>query len=96
MRRNNTQKLADSIGEVLKLKNLEDKLIEFRIIEEWNQLTGKLISRHTKKVQLYNKKLFVTVDSGPVRQEIFYSRQMLISQLNTIMGKEIIEEIILK
>lgn len=55
-----------------------------------------MISKHTTEIYISGKKLFVKVDSSPLKQELSYSKTKLMQALNEQVGKAVIEEIVLK
>jgi predicted nucleic acid-binding Zn ribbon protein len=95
-RKTNTQKLGDAIKDVMRLNGMEEKIDEHTLIRSWAKTVGPLISRHTTEIFISGKKLFVKVDSSPLKQELLYSRTKLIDDLNQQVGKVVIEEIVLK
>lgn len=92
----NEQSLKDAIGEFLKVSGLSGKLAERKIIDNWEKIVGKMIAKHTKGVSIHNKKLFLRVDSAPLRQELFYSREKIIKMLNEEAGEEVVKEVVLR
>lgn len=95
-RKTNTQKIGDAIKEVMRLNGMEEKIDEHTLIRSWEKTVGPLISRHTTEIFISGKKLFVKVDSSPLKQELLYSRTKLMHDLNEQVGKIVIEEIVLK
>ena len=92
----NEQPLKDAIGEFLKVSRLSGKLAEQKVIDGWEKLMGKMIAKHTRQISISNKKLFLYLDSAPLKQELFYSREKLIKILNDEAGEEVIEEIVFR
>lgn len=93
---NNEQSLKSAITEFLKVSRLSGKLAEQKIIDGWEKIMGKMIARHTKQISISNKKLFLQLDSAPLKQELFYSREKIIKMLNEEAGENIIEEVIFR
>jgi predicted nucleic acid-binding Zn ribbon protein len=96
MRDNNNQKLGDAIKEMLKLYRLDEKIDEHTLIRSWEKAVGPMIAKHTTDIYVSNKKLVVTVDSAPLRQELSYQRNRLIKELNAMVGSEVAEELVLR
>lgn len=96
MRKTNTQKLGDAVKEMLRLNGIDEKMDEHKLIRSWEKTVGPLISKHTTEIFISGKKLFVKVDSSPLKQELQYSKTKLIQDLNEQVGKAVIEEIVLK
>jgi len=92
----NEQSLKSAIGEFLKVSRLSGKLAEQKIIDSWEKHMGKMIAKHTKQISISNKKLFLSLDSAPLKQELFYSRAKIISMLNEEEGEEVIREIVFR
>ena len=92
----NEQSLKNAIGDFLKVSRLSGKLAEQKIIDGWEKHMGKTIAKHTKQISISNKKLFLHLDSAPLKQELFYSREKLIKMLNEEAGEEVIQEIVFR
>ena len=68
---------------------------EVKIIQSWPKVVGPFIAKHTINLNIRNKVLFVRVDSDSLRNELSYSKTLLLKNLNEVVGKEVIEEIVL-
>ncbi len=93
MRKSNEILLKDAIEAFLKENNLDTKLNETRLIGAWEEVTGKLIARHTIHMNVKDRVLYVKVDSAALREELSYQRSKLIVKLNKITGIEAIDDI---
>ena len=94
--KSNEQSLKDAIGSFLKTSRLSGKLANQKIIDGLEKIMGKMIAKHTKQITIYDKKLFLHLDSAPLKQELFYSREKIIQMLNEEAGEEIIKEIVFR
>ena len=77
----NEQTLKDAIGSFLKSSRLSGKLAEQKILDGWEKIMGKMIAKHTKEISIRNKKLFLHLDSAPLRHECVYSREKSIKMV---------------
>lgn len=96
MQRNNDHTLKEVINELLKEYRLSDKLKELKIIELWPKIVGKMIAKHTTGIYLRNKRLYVTIDSAAMREELHYAKTKLLKSLNKQVGENYIEDIFFK
>ncbi len=96
MRKSNTQPLKDVIGEYLKALDIDNKLLEVRLIDSWPEIVGIIIARKTDRLFIKNHVLFVYLNSSIVRSELFRIREGLIKALNEKVGDNIINEIVLR
>ena len=93
MRKSNEILLKDAIEAFLKENNLETKLNETRLIGAWENVTGKLIARHTLQMYVKNRVLFVKVDAAALREELTYQKSKLVKKLNKVAGIDVIDDI---
>ena len=95
-RKSNEQSLGEVIRELLSSYRLEGKLNQARIIEAWPEVTGKMITNHTKDIYFKGSKLFVKIDSPALKNELSYSKGKIIEELNKVVGEEIVADIIFR
>lgn len=86
--------LGEVLRELFRTYRLEDKLNETRLISSWSDVAGKLVDRHTKKLYIKNRILYVRLDSPALRNELTYSREKLIRSLNEVAGLKVIDDIV--
>lgn len=91
----NEQNLGDLIREFIQMHKGPDYLDEMKIINSWKSVVGPFIASHTIDLAIRNKVLFVRVDSDALRMELSYSKSVLKDNLNGLVGREIITEIVL-
>ena len=88
------QSLGAAIKEWLKESGMESKMDETKILEEWDQIVGPIISKHTTSKRIDKSVLYIRLDSASLRYELGYARDKLKTQLNNIAGKELIKNIV--
>ena len=93
-KRTNDQTLKQAIDQMLKNFHLDQKLNETRLINSWESVMGKTVSNRTTQLYVRNKKLFVSVNSASLREELYNSRVKIIRLLNDEAGQEVVEEIV--
>lgn len=75
---------------------LKGKLNQTHIRQAWSRLMGPTIAGYTKELKLRNKKLFITLDSAPLRQELSMGREKIKKILNDELGEAYIDEIVIR
>ena len=96
MRKANDHTFGELFSGWLKDANLEGKFKSTRLVEAWPRLMGEMIARHTVSVRINDGTLHVILDSAPLRQELFQSREDIIRLLNEEAGSEVIKEIVFR
>lgn len=90
------QPLKILINQMLRAYGLGDRMDEMSLLKSWEKVVGKMIARHTSDLYYKSGKLFITLDSAPLRQELSYAKSKLMEKLNEEAGKTMVTEIILK
>ena len=96
MKRKEIQKIDSLLQSFVKANNLEKGLAEYRLIKSWKDLLGITISKKTKSLYIRNRKLFVTLHSSVVRNELEMIKDTIIPRLNEAAGLDVIDDIVLK
>ena len=95
MKRRNEQSLAEAITHLIDAGGMREKMDELDIASWWDEVAGGMIARHTLGIRLSKGRLFVRVDSAPLRQELSYMRERMVELLNQRMGREVVKEVVL-
>ena len=96
MKRNNTEQIGDVIRQFLRQEGLETPLNEYRLVDAWKDVVGSVIMRYTTNLYIKNQTLYVHLSSSVIRQELMMSRQLLIRNLNSQVGAQVIVNIIFR
>jgi len=96
MKRNNTETITDVVYQYLRQSGLEMPLNEYRLIQAWNEVLGKTISRYTQDLRIHNMVLYATISSAALRNELQMRRSYLVEALNNHVGAQVISQIVLK
>ena len=88
--------LKKVINDLLRVYGYQDQLDELALIEAYKDNAGQLFSNHTKKIYFKDKKLFVYLDSAALKQELSYAKETIVIKLNQTIGRDIVEDIIIK
>ncbi|MCD4747392.1 MAG: DUF721 domain-containing protein [Bacteroidales bacterium] len=96
MNYSNELSLKEAIKELLNDYKLNNKLNEVRLINSWEKVVGKLISKHTNKLYIRRKVLFIELDSAALKNELSYAKQKIINALNKEVNEDVIEEIVFR
>lgn len=96
MRRKKTLSISDVLKEYKKEMKIDNKLKELEVVHAWDDIVGKAISRHTKRVYIKDKVLYVNLDSPVVRNELMMIRELIIVRINEKAGEEMVKEVILR
>ena len=93
MRKTHEVTLGAAIQSMLTELNLRHGVYEAKIEAMWESVMGRSVSRHTTNIHLKGDRLYVTVDSSPLRNELFYSRLKIRDVVNHELGLDVIKDV---
>ena len=96
MSKHNEHTFKEAIAQLLKTYKLDNRLDETSLVNSWEDVMGPMIAKHTKSIFINQHKLFVTLDSAALRNELSLAKTRIITMLNETAGKEMVKEIIFK
>lgn len=95
MKRQNDQSLGDALRGMANELGLRPKLDELDAISAWDHVAGGMIAKHTRSIKLRSSRLYIAVDSAPLKQELSYRKEDLVARLNERLGRTVVEQIVL-
>lgn len=96
MKRDNTQSLGEVLLDYIRALNIGDKLKEVEMLNSWEEIAGKNISRATSNIYIRKRVLFIHLNSSAARNELSMIKDELLKKLNEKAGEPLIEKIVLK
>lgn len=92
----NDQPISEVLQELIAKNNWKSKLYQNKVKQIWVLNMGKTITSYTKEIKLRGKKLFISIGSAPLRQELSYSKTKIIDLINEELGEEYITDVIIR
>lgn len=96
MRKTNEQSIKDVLREMVDFYRLRSRLTQTQIEQLWQRLMGPAIANYTREIKVRDKKLFVTIESAPLRQELSMGRDKILKMLNEELGEHRLTEVIIR
>ena len=96
MERKDAKQIGSLLDQFLKSSRLEKGYAEYKLKKSWNSLLGVSVARKTKSLQIRERKLYVTLHSSVVRNELEMMKDTLLRRLNEAAGMKVIDEIVLR
>ncbi len=86
--------LESAFKDLLKAYRLEGKFREKSLVHDWPDLVGKTIADRTTSVYIRDKKLFVKLNSGPIKKELLMNKSKVLMIIEEKYGAGMIEELV--
>ncbi len=93
MKRTYPKHIAGIIDEAMARTGLTDSLNEQRASAAWIDVVGPTINRYTTRRFVDHGVLHVFMTSAPLKNELSFNRDRIISAINRIVGVDVITDI---
>jgi predicted nucleic acid-binding Zn ribbon protein len=92
----NEMNMKEALQYFLQKMNLKPGMYENQIVTIWKELMGATIESYTREIKLRGNKLYLRIDSAPLRAELTLSREKLKKRLNEQLGEDYISDVIIR
>lgn len=92
-RKSETSSVKEAIDAMLDTYKLRGKFDENKLINSWEEMMGKPISRRTEKIFIKEKVLFVKLNSAPLRHELTISKTKVLEIIHKNFDKTLVTDV---
>jgi predicted nucleic acid-binding Zn ribbon protein len=93
---NNQKSIKRALETAFDDLHIRQKIAETRLVNSWESVMGKTISKHTRKLFISKGTLFIYLDNPALKNELTYSRERIVQLVNESAGEEMIREVVIK
>ena len=90
----------NTVGELIKAfyeeRKGSDYLDEQKIVKGWSSVVGPFIAQFTRDLYIKDSVLYVKLTSDSLRNELSFSKTVLRKNLNDIVGRELLTDIVFR
>ena len=96
MRKTNEQTLKEALKQMVDTYRLRSRLNQTKIEKAWTRMMGPSIDNYTRDIKIRNHKLYVSIDSAPLRQELAMGRDKIRKMMNEELGEEYLKDVVIR
>ena len=96
MSKHNETNLKAAIEAMLEMYKLKGKYEQTRIKQLWPRLMGPVIAQYTTDLRVMHNKLFVTISSAPLKQELSMGGDKICRLINETLGEDYLTEVVIR
>ena len=93
-RKSEAAPLKSLMNDLFKSYHIKQKFDQTKLVTSWEQIMGKTIAGHTKKLFVKDRTLFVKLSSAPLKQELTYNKAKVIGLVNAEFEDAVIDNVI--
>ncbi|MFK7757253.1 MAG: DUF721 domain-containing protein [Flavobacteriales bacterium] len=90
----NQYPLKEAIDKFLKVYRLDKKYGQVEVAKAWEKAMGSYIQSKTRGLYLNGTVLYIKIESSVIGQEIMNEKSKVIANLNQVIGRNLIEDIL--
>lgn len=96
MRNNNDESIKDVLKQLVEHYRWKGKLNQTRIRKVWKERMGTTINEQTTDIRVFGRRLYISINSASLRQELSYGRDKIRKLMNEALQEDFIEEVIVR
>lgn len=93
MFRRDVKPLSAILQQFIRDEGLETPLLQKRVIDSWENVTGQVVAQYTGEKFIKNQVLFVKIINPALRQDLSMMRTQLTRRLNDAVGTTVISDV---
>ena len=90
------QKISDVLKGMVDSMKWKEKLHETTIRETWKEKMGTTINHHTTEIKYRREKLYITIESSSLKQELSYGREKIREMMNLALGGDYVKQVMIR
>ncbi|MSQ79500.1 MAG: DUF721 domain-containing protein [Flavobacteriaceae bacterium] len=87
--------IKHALDEFVRTFRLREKMDSYDIKESWAAIMGRVIDKHTLKIYIRKRTLYIHVDSSALRNELEFGISKIIALVNEHAHRTIVEDVML-
>lgn len=88
--------IGQALEVFLRKNRMKSAVMSFQIIDVWEEIMGKTISKYTDKIQIINQTLFISTSVAPLKNELLFQKEAIIQRVNEKLGDNAINEVVIQ
>ncbi len=96
MSKDETRNIKNILSNIASDPRYAGKLDEKKIEKVWRETNKPYVVDRTRKVTFREGKMILYIDSAPLKQELFNSRDQIRDKVNKALGVDIVQEIVIR
>ena len=85
--------MGDLLRQFIRNEGLETPLLQKRVVDAWDAVTGRTVAQYTAEKFIKNQVLFVKITNPALRQDLSMMRSQLTRRLNESAGATVISDV---
>ncbi len=87
------ESVSGVLPRVLRQLGLEEGLLGWRAVHEWEQVVGPRVARHTRATAFREGELVVEVEGSPWMHELGFLKPALVRRINRHLGRRLVRTV---
>lgn len=93
-RQTNDEPVGNVVLRMIRAYGIQDQYYEARAKQLWQEMMGDHIAQYTQSVYVRKRKLYLTLSSAALRQEMNFSKDKIKKYINEGIGQDFIRDVV--
>ncbi len=89
-------RLGKLVERIISAFGLHDKFHGWKIVNQWPEIVGPDIARHSRALRYSDGTLTIVVEKDVWRQELEMQREQILRQIRRVPGGDVVKRIVLR
>ena len=92
-RKSNEAPLKELVDKLMKAYNLDGRMKEMNIVNNWEKIAGPAVFRRTESIKINNRVLVLKLKSAVMREELLMMKTELITLVNNFAEEKLVDDV---
>ena len=88
--------IQEAMQQFLNKSRLRTGIQSVQIESVWEKLMGKTVAKYTDKIHISGSTLFIHSSVAPLKNELMYQKESIISRVNEALGSKQIKDVVIR
>ena len=96
MRKTNEESLKEVLKKLVEHYRWKGRLNQERIRSVWKERMGRTINDYTTDIRVFGDKLYISISSAALRQELSMDKEKIKEMMNEAIGEQFLKEVVVR
>jgi hypothetical protein len=86
--------VKEAVADLIDFYKLKKKFTELDVADTWRTVMGESVARRTISIDLRNRKLYLKLESAPLKNELMMSKSTIVQKINKSVGEDVLDDLV--
>ncbi|MCC5916351.1 MAG: DUF721 domain-containing protein [Cryomorphaceae bacterium] len=92
----NLKGIGQVISQIIRENGWEERIHKQELYLAWDEVMGPAVAKRTESIYLKGRRLFITINSAPLKHELNMQRTRIVEILREHTGRDLVDHVIIR